>query len=70
MPAATATDSALEDILTSARSWIADCTDVIDLEDLDLTDSEVRRYIDREYVGGWRGFEHAHHTATTDTDRI
>lgn len=40
-------------VVADARRWIADCTDTIDLEDLDLTDDEVLACIDREYVGSW-----------------
>lgn len=39
--------------LADARRWIADRTDTIDVEDLDLTDDEVIAYVDREWRPSW-----------------
>ena len=66
----------IADIIAAGRQWIADCTDHIDVDDLDITNAEVRSLIARHYSGGWEGFriEHldptAHHSehAITSTD--
>jgi hypothetical protein len=43
--------------MNDARNWVADCTWNEDPDDLeDLSDDQIRKGVNRHYVGGWDQF--------------
>lgn len=48
-------DQPTPDQLYEARGWLLDCGFSDELI-FDLTDHQIRRFVDREYDGGWKAF--------------
>lgn len=46
----------LQTFLTEARNWIADCFEVEEIGQWELSDQEVIDGVNRHYSGGWNQF--------------
>lgn len=49
-----------QEVMSSARRHVVACGVLSRVEVDALTDDEITRLYDQEYLGGWRDFQHEH----------